>query len=217
MELEFLPAVLASRPLVFKQRLKLAQQLHQHWHLDITDRTLVTTASVKRVSIRKLRNLSGAEVHLMTRRPEDWLDTMKAVKIKTVIVPVELGEFLRFILPMFRAQRIATCLAINPATALAALAPWDKYVQRVHVMAVRPGSGSARFQPAMIQRVRTLHRQFPHKTISVDGGMDEDTIPAMVAAGARIIIIGSRLMLNDRPQLEWQLLELLRRQMLSVI
>ncbi|HYJ13012.1 MAG TPA: ribulose-phosphate 3-epimerase, partial [Thermomicrobiales bacterium] len=86
-------------------------------------------------------------------------------------------------------------VALNPATPLDAIAELLPFVRQVLIMTVNPGFGGQTFIPEMVQKVERLagiiiERQLDC-VIEVDGGINEDTIAAVVTAGARSLVAGS--------------------------
>ncbi len=65
----------------------------------------------------------------------------------------------------------------------------------VLVMSVEPGFGGQSFDPAAVDRIARLaewrHQGGHDYAISVDGGIDATTAPAVLAAGADILVSGT--------------------------
>jgi ribulose-phosphate 3-epimerase len=65
----------------------------------------------------------------------------------------------------------------------------------VLVMSVNPGFGGQAFIPHSVEKVRrvrdVLDRAGSTALIEIDGGIDATTAPAVVAAGARILVAGN--------------------------
>lgn len=171
------------------------------------DGRFVPTRSPSVHHLLKVRIPSRHEVHLMVRHVEPWRACLRAWKTRTVIVPVEVyhspTEARRAI-----GGRVRLIPSINPSTPISALQHWLPTTRRVHVMTVRPGRYGAPFLPKALSHVRFLHRKYPRLLISVDGGVSEQTIRAIVNAGTRILIVGSAVALDPSPR---QALEKLQR------
>jgi ribulose-phosphate 3-epimerase len=70
------------------------------------------------------------------------------------------------------------------------------HLDYVIVMSVSPGFGGQAFIPEMVEKVRRL-RELTDVPISVDGGINAETAPRMVEAGARVLIAGSAVYRGD--------------------
>jgi ribulose-phosphate 3-epimerase len=90
------------------------------------------------------------------------------------------------------------CLAgvvINPATPVETLTEVLDLVDYILVMSVNPGFGGQKFIPGAAHKIRRLadlraQRGFGYR-IEVDGGIDLNTVPLVVRAGAEILVAGN--------------------------
>jgi ribulose-phosphate 3-epimerase len=84
---------------------------------------------------------------------------------------------------------------INPATPPHVLSEIVDTLDVVLVMTVNPGFGGQAFIPQMVDKVRRtaamLRERNPGCELAVDGGVDAETAPALVAAGADVLVAGS--------------------------
>lgn len=77
----------------------------------------------------------------------------------------------------------------------------SKTVSLVQVMSIaRIGYQGEAFDARAISRVRTLREQYPDVTIAVDGGVNAETIPALLEAGADIFNVGSAVVKTNNPE-----------------
>jgi ribulose-phosphate 3-epimerase len=58
-------------------------------------------------------------------------------------------------------------------------------------MTVEPGFGGQAFIPSSPEKIRRLREVAPDVEIEVDGGIDAETAPLVVAAGATVLVAGS--------------------------
>ena len=82
-------------------------------------------------------------------------------------------------------------VAINPATSIEALREIAPYLDMVNVMTVEPGFGGQTFIAHSPDKIKRLRDIAPHLEIEVDGGVDAQTAPLAVAAGATVLVAGS--------------------------
>ncbi|CAA2966011.1 ribulose-phosphate 3-epimerase, cytoplasmic isoform [Olea europaea subsp. europaea] len=81
-------------------------------------------------------------------------------------------------------------------------------VELVLVMTVEPGFGGQKFMPEMMDKVRTLRKNYPSLDIEVDGGLGPSTIDMAASAGANCIVAGSSVFGASDPA---QVISLLRK------
>jgi ribulose-phosphate 3-epimerase len=91
-------------------------------------------------------------------------------------------------------------VAINPATPPAVLEEILQDVEQVLIMTVNPGFGHQSFLPTTRPKIRRV-RQMIEQTklgceVEVDGGLDAKTAPFAVAAGANVVVAGTRFLVR---------------------
>ena len=94
-------------------------------------------------------------------------------------------------------------LAINPSTAMSALEPFLAQVDLVLIMTVNPGFGGQQFITHSIGKVKEM-REMIRRTgkeilIEVDGGITLENAPALVEAGADVLVAGSTIFRSADP------------------
>jgi ribulose-phosphate 3-epimerase len=65
------------------------------------------------------------------------------------------------------------------------------YVDMINVMTVEPGFGGQKFIPHSPDKIRRLRAMAPDVEVEVDGGIDAETAPLVVAAGATVLVAGN--------------------------
>lgn len=207
MAIELVPAVLAVNRRQFTSRLARARHLSPHIHLDLMDGHFVPTRSVDLARQAVPSTRCSVEIHAMVDSVGALVGPVLRWHPRRVFVHVELGDRLWPLIAFLRSQRIAVGLAINPTTRPAACQPFVAKVDALMVMGVKPGRYQAPYQPLILRKIAAIHRRWPKLKISCDGGMNPLTVAGVVRAGAKRLIIGSDVILNPRPQMEWRLLQ----------
>jgi ribulose-phosphate 3-epimerase len=131
------------------------------------------------------------EAHLMIERPEQFIPAFVKAGADYVLVQVESTYSLYRAVHAVAEAGARPGIVLNPATPVEAVRELVPYVSMILVMTVEPGFGGQRFittSPAKIRRVRELA---PDLDIEVDGGIDVETAPSVVAAGASLLVAGS--------------------------
>ena len=98
-------------------------------------------------------------------------------------------------LQMIRDGGAKAGIAINPATPAESLTTAIEFCDFVLVMTVNPGFGGQHFIEPVVPKIRHIAQLVRERgvpvEIEVDGGIDARTAPAVVSAGARILVAGS--------------------------
>jgi ribulose-phosphate 3-epimerase len=139
------------------------------------------------------------EAHLMVLTP----DVMAADYVKAgcsrLIVHAEACTHLHRTLGNIASLGATASVALNPATPVSAVAHVLDLVDMVLVMTVNPGFGGQKYIASMEPKIRELRSLIGSQgltdrvDIEVDGGIGPDTIAAVAAAGANILVAGSAL------------------------
>jgi ribulose-phosphate 3-epimerase len=86
-------------------------------------------------------------------------------------------------------------VTLNPATPVSMLEDIIGDVEMVLLMSVNPGFGGQKFIENTIQKVKRLRRLIEESgsqaLIEVDGGVQGETAPRLVAAGVDVLVSGS--------------------------
>jgi ribulose-phosphate 3-epimerase len=135
------------------------------------------------------------EAHLMVEDPDPWLQPFAAAGCDTVLVHAEASRHLHRTLSRIRDLGVRSGVALSPATPLECVRHVLDQVDVLLVMTVNPGFGGQRFITGMlpkIQRARHLLQQCnAHCELEVDGGVDAQTAPLAVKAGADVLVAGT--------------------------
>ena len=89
-------------------------------------------------------------------------------------------------------------LSLNPPTPVAAIEPYLDHVDLVLVMSVMPGFGGQQFAPVALDKLRRIRELAGSKVfLSVDGGVNGDSIAQCAEAGADLFVAGTGLFSHD--------------------
>ena len=127
----------------------------------------------------------------MVERPEQFVAAFVAAGADYILVQVESTYSLYRTIQSISEAGCRPGLVLNPATPVEALSEVWKLVDLVNVMTVEPGFGGQRFIPSSPDKIRRVCELAPGLDIEVDGGIDAESAPQVVAAGARLLVAGS--------------------------
>jgi ribulose-phosphate 3-epimerase len=141
-------------------------------------------------AVRKITDLP-IEAHLMIENPELFIEAFVKSGASLIEVQVEATTSLYRTVQSVKELGADAGVAINPATSVETLREILPYISLVNVMTVEPGFGGQKFiahSPDKIRRLRVLSSDVQ---IEVDGGIDAQTAPLVVAAGATVLVAGN--------------------------
>jgi ribulose-phosphate 3-epimerase len=173
-------------------------------HVDVMDGHFVPNLTIGPPVVGSLRRHSGLyfDCHLMMTSPGDYLEAFADAGADGCTVHVEVGDTAALLDETHRLGMRAG-LALNPDTPFDAVAPFLDRADLVLCMTVFPGFGGQRFMEEVLPKIAEVHDALDarglHAELEVDGGIDEDTAPLVVRAGARVLVAGSAIFGDERP------------------
>jgi ribulose-phosphate 3-epimerase len=131
------------------------------------------------------------EADLMVSDPANWIERLHHPGVDQLIFHVESFKNWEPIFAQARAVGFAIGLAAEPETPLAKYEKILEKVDRFQAMGGKSGFGGQKFNPAVLETIKTVRARFSNLPISVDIGVSAETAPAMIEAGVTILVAGS--------------------------
>ena len=172
-------------------------------HIDVMDGHFVPNLTFGPLIIKSIRDKTKLpfNVHLMVERPENMIDQVIDAGGDIIIVHAEACIHLQKILQSIRDRGVKAGVALNPSTPLSSIEYVLDDMDVLLIMTVNPGFGGQKLIPATIQKIRRARRKLIRSgvwiDIAVDGGITAETIPAVVKAGANLLVAGTAIF--DQP------------------
>jgi ribulose-phosphate 3-epimerase len=166
-------------------------------HVDIMDGHYVPNITIGPDVVRALRVVTDLpfDTHLMITDPRTYgPQFVKAGSTSITFHPTE-DDDPRGLIQLLHDQGAEVGIAIRPREPLERFADLLADVDLLLCMTVEPGFGGQAFMPEVLPKIalaRSLRDQEGHRyRIEVDGGIDPETAPRAVAAGADTLVAGS--------------------------
>ncbi len=174
-------------------------------HVDVMDGHFVPNLTIGPPIVKALRRVTALplDVHLMISNAESTYEWYVEAGASSITVHTEACTHLHRVLQALKAAGVKTGVSLNPATEVDTLRDVLGMVDMVLVMSVNPGFGGQKFIQRSLERIRRLATICAEERVSpwiqVDGGIDVDVAPRVVAAGARVLVAGSAIFCQDDP------------------
>lgn len=166
-------------------------------HVDVMDGHFVPNISLGAVVVQSLRKVTHLplEAHMMVTNPDLFLDEFCEAGSDSILVHWESNPNLHSTVQRIKALGMRAGVVINPATTAAMLEEILPDVDQVMVMTVNPGFGHQHLIHSTFAKIGRVHQMIeqvkPECDLAVDGGIDEETAPLAVAAGANVLVAGT--------------------------
>ncbi len=165
--------------------------------IDVMDGRFVPNITFGTQAVASLRPLTRLtlETHLMVEPPEDFIEAFAEAGADTIIIHQEATPHLHRAIQQIHSLGRKAGVAINPSTPAGLLSEVIGNVDLVLVMTVNPGFGGQEFIMETLPKIREVRRQIEQRDldceVEVDGGINIETAPLVVEAGADVLVAGS--------------------------
>jgi len=166
-------------------------------HVDVMDGHFVPNITFGPPVVAAIRPITRLplDCHLMIENPDEFIPAFAEAGADMVSVQVEVCRHLNRTLQLIADHGMQPAVVLNPATPVEMVFEVLPMVHHVLVMSVNPGFGGQKFLPRSVERIQHLARLRRELglnfRIEVDGGIAHDTVGAVVAAGADMLVAGS--------------------------
>lgn len=168
-------------------------------HFDVMDGLFVPRYGLFPEILRQVKSISDipVDIHMMVEDAEKYIDTFisyGATKYDIFTVHAETTKHLNRVIRNIKKAGMQVGIAINPATSLEVLTYVLDDIDMVMLMAINPGIVGHPLLPLIFTKIADLKKLIGNKKIllGVDGGVNFESAPKMVQAGANFLVGGSQ-------------------------
>lgn len=168
-------------------------------HFDVMDGMFVPNISIGVPVLASLRKATDMfiDVHLMIDRPIRYVRQFCDAGADLVNFHVEADSEENILAAIDEAKRLGklTGVTLKPKTPAKAAAPFLDKIDLLLVMTVEPGFGGQSFMADQLPKISCLREMIDSAPrsclLEIDGGVDENTAPLCIQAGADVLVAGS--------------------------
>ena len=177
----------------------------EYIHIDVMDGTFVPNITLGPCVVESLRKVSKAvfDVHLMVEHPETHIEPFAKAGADIITFHVEATRHAHRVIQQIKAAGCKAGIALNPGTSIYTLEELIDDADMVLLMTVNPGFGGQKFIENVLQKVARLRHMIElsgsKALIEVDGGVQNETAPKLINAGADVLVSGSYIFRSANP------------------
>jgi ribulose-phosphate 3-epimerase len=166
-------------------------------HIDVMDGHFVPNITIGPNVVKALRPHSKKpfDVHLMVSPVDPYIEAFAEAGADILTVHPEAGAHTHRTIQLIKSLDRKAGLALNPATPVAAIEHLLDDIDLILVMSVNPGFGGQKFIASQLDKIRELRGRIDAGgraiDLEVDGGINVETAPQAIAAGADLLVAGT--------------------------
>ena len=166
-------------------------------HIDVMDGSFVPEITYGEPVIRSIRKLTKLpfDVHLMVEKPELHIESFAKAGADWITFHFEATNHAHRVIQMIHEAGKKAGVAVCPGTPVSLLSEILPSADIILVMTVNPGWGGQKIIPSCVEKVAELKKYREEHglnyMLSVDGGVNNETLSSVIDAGTDIVVSGS--------------------------
>ena len=201
------PSLLAADFLHLDSDIEMINRSEAEWlHLDVMDGVFVPNISFGFPVLEAVAKkcTKALHVHVMIVHPQQYIKQTAKLGAMMMNVHYEACTHLHRTIQEIHDAGMKAGVTLNPATPVSVLEDIIQDVDMVLLMSVNPGFGGQKFIENTIDKVKRLRKLIEEKgskaLIEVDGGVQAETAPRLVAADVAVLVSGSYVFKSATPE-----------------
>ncbi|MDZ7588206.1 MAG: ribulose-phosphate 3-epimerase [Parasphingorhabdus sp.] len=166
-------------------------------HIDVMDGHFVPNITIGPAVVKALRPHSAKpfDVHLMISPVDQYVEHFAQAGANIISFHPEAGPHPHRTVQAIKALDCQAGIVLNPGTSLDCLDYLINDIDLVLVMSVNPGFGGQKFISSQLDKIAAVRARIDASgrdiRLEVDGGIDRETAPLAIAAGADVLVAGT--------------------------
>jgi len=161
-------------------------------HIDVMDGHFVPNITMGPLVVKAVKKCAKRplDVHLMIENPDKYIEAFAKAGADIITIQVEASTDIARDIELIKKYGSKPGLVVNPETAIDKVFPYLDKIDMVLVMSVHPGFAGQKFMAEVLPKIKQL-REKTDIDIEIDGGINLETAPLAIQAGANVLVAGS--------------------------
>ncbi|MCY8237678.1 ribulose-phosphate 3-epimerase [Bacillus inaquosorum] len=167
-------------------------------HIDVMDGHFVPNITIGPLIVEAVRPVTDLplDVHLMIEEPDRYIPAFAKAGADILSVHAEACPHLHRTIQLIKEQGVKAGVVLNPHTPVQVIEHVFDDLDLVLLMTVNPGFGGQKFIHSVLPKIKEVKRMADGRgkkdlLIEVDGGVNKETAPLVIEAGANLLVAGS--------------------------
>lgn len=203
--IEVIPAIIAKDFEELKEKIKRVEPYVEWVQFDVIDGKFANNHSWPCTErgknnpedLKQLETNLKLEAHLLIKNPELAIDNWINSGVSRIVFHYSSTEKHQEIIKKVKKAGLEVGLAINPEIPIEVIDQYINQLDLVIVMTVNPGWSGQEFMEDMLDKIKKLREKYKDVNIEVDGGINLETAPKVIQAGANLLASGSAVFDSD--------------------
>ena len=201
------PSLLSADFTRLGEDINMVNQSEADWfHIDVMDGVFVPNISFGMPVIKAIGKIAREplDVHLMIVQPERYFETFRDLGATYLSIHFEAVTHLHRAVHQIKELGMKAGVVMNPHSNVTLLEDIIEDLDLVLLMSVNPGFGGQKFIEGTYRKIEKLKTLILSKNaralIEIDGGVDLKNAPALIHAGADVLVAGNTIFSSENPR-----------------
>lgn len=191
---KIVPGILTNEEKEYEKKLRLAEHVSDLIQIDVIDGKFANNVTVGVDVITRYPTSSSLEVQMMTVETAPYIEKLKDLDfVSRIIVPFEATSSLSEAIYQVKSCSKQVGVSLNLDTAVFNLEPFFDEINLVLLMAGTPGFSGQKFDERALDKIKEVKKMGSGIAVEVDIGVNYETTPRIVEAGADFLVASSAL------------------------